>query len=53
MIEEKLEGRRRRGGGRKQLLDYLKETGVTWNLKDEALDLTLWIVYIERDYSTE
>jgi hypothetical protein len=32
----------RRGRRRKQILDDLKETGVSWELKEEALDRTQW-----------
>jgi hypothetical protein len=32
----------RRGKRRKQLLDYLRETRGYWNLKEEALDCTVW-----------
>jgi len=32
----------RRGRRRKQLLDGLKETRRYWELKEEALDHTLW-----------
>jgi hypothetical protein len=45
-MEGKIEGRidvtGRRGRRRKQLLDFFKETGVYWELKEEALDRTLW-----------
>jgi hypothetical protein len=46
VIEGKLEGRikmrRRRGRRRKQLLDDLKEKGRYWELKEQALDDTIW-----------
>jgi hypothetical protein len=46
VIEGKIEGRMektgRRGRRRKQLLDDLKEKRRYWNLKEEALDCTLW-----------
>jgi len=48
-IVEKLEGMRRRGNTRKQLLDYLKKTGIYWNLEGEALHRSLWRAYFERD----
>jgi hypothetical protein len=42
VIEEKLEGMKRRARRRKQLLDDLKEKTRYWNLKEEKLDRTLW-----------
>jgi hypothetical protein len=54
VIEGKLEGRiemtGRRGRGRKQLLDDLKEKKRYWKLKEEALDLTLWRTRFGRGY---
>jgi hypothetical protein len=37
----RIEVRERRGRRYKQLLDYLKENGGCWRLKEEALDRTL------------
>jgi hypothetical protein len=46
VIEGKLEGKiemmGKRGRRRKQLLDDLKEKRRYWELKEEALDRTLW-----------
>jgi hypothetical protein len=54
VIEGKLEGRiemtGRRGRRRKQLLDDLKEKIRYWNLKEEALDRTLWRSRFGRGY---
>jgi hypothetical protein len=54
VIEGKLEGRiemtGRRGRGRKQLLDGLKEKGRYWKLKEEALDRTVWRTRFGRGY---
>jgi hypothetical protein len=54
VIEGKLEGRiemiGRRGRGRKQLLDDLKEKRRHWKLKEEALDRTLWRTRFGRGY---
>jgi hypothetical protein len=41
-LEERIEMMGRRGRMRKQLLDYLKEKRRYWELKEEALDPTLW-----------
>jgi hypothetical protein len=41
-IEGRIEVRRRRGRRRKQLLDDLKEKGGHCQLKEEALDSTVW-----------
>jgi hypothetical protein len=38
VTEEKIEGRRRRGRERKQLLDDLKQKRRYWNMKEEAQD---------------
>jgi hypothetical protein len=38
----KIEGTERRGRKRKQLWEKIKEKRTYWNLKDEALDRTLW-----------
>jgi hypothetical protein len=38
----RIEDRRRRERSRKQLLDGLNEKRIHWNLKEEALDRTLW-----------
>jgi len=40
VIEEKIEGTRRRGIRSTQLLEHLKEKRRHWNLKEEALDCT-------------
>jgi hypothetical protein len=37
----------RRGIRRKQLLDDIKEKGRYWNLKEEALDRTVWRTRLE------
>jgi hypothetical protein len=54
VIEGKLEGRiemtGRRGRRRKQLLDDLKEKRRYWELKEEALDHTLWRTRFGRGY---
>jgi hypothetical protein len=42
VIEENIERTRRRGGRHKQPLDGLNETRSYWNLKEEALDRTVW-----------
>jgi hypothetical protein len=36
--------------GKKQLLDVLKEMRGDWNLKDEALDRTLWRTRFVKGY---
>jgi len=40
----------RRGRRRKQLLDDLKENTGYWELKEEALDRTLWRTRFARNY---
>jgi hypothetical protein len=54
VIEGKLEGRiemtGRRGRRRKQLLDDLKDKRRYWELKEEALDRTLWRTRFGRGY---
>jgi hypothetical protein len=50
---EMIEGIGRRGRGRKQLLDDLKETRRYWNLKEEAVDRTLWRTRFERGYGPD
>jgi hypothetical protein len=54
VIEGKLEGRiemkGRRGRRRKQLLGDLKEKRRYWELKEEALDRTLWRTRYGRGY---
>jgi len=40
----------RRGGRRKQLLDGLKEKRGYWELKEEALDRTLWRPHYRRGH---
>jgi hypothetical protein len=45
-----IEGNKGRGKRRKQLLDDLKRTRRYWNLKEEALDRTLWRSSFGRDY---
>jgi hypothetical protein len=42
VIEGDIEGKRRRGRRRKQLLYDLMKEGKYMNLKEEALDCTLW-----------
>ena len=41
ITERKVEGTRRQGRRRKQLLNILKEERRNWNLKEEVLGLTL------------
>jgi hypothetical protein len=54
IIEGKIEGgievAERQGRRRKQVLDDLKETRGYWELKEEALDRTLWRTRFERGY---
>ena len=51
-MEGKVEGRievtGRRGRRRKQLLEVFKEKRGYWNLKEEALDRTVWRQITER-----
>jgi len=49
-IEGTLEGTRRRGRRRKQLLDDLKKKRRHWKLKEDRLDRTLWRTRFGRDY---
>jgi predicted DNA-binding ArsR family transcriptional regulator len=49
-IEEKIEGTGKRGLRRKQLLGDLKEKRIHWNLREEALDRTLWTTRSGRGY---
>jgi hypothetical protein len=46
VIESKIVGKievgGRRGRIRKQILDYIKEAGGYWKMKEEALDHTVW-----------
>jgi hypothetical protein len=49
-IEERTEGTGRRGRRRKQLLDDLKEKTGYWELKEEALDRTVWRTRFGRAY---
>jgi hypothetical protein len=56
VVERKIEGEKmkgRRGGGRKQLLDDLKETREYWQLKEGALDRTLWSTYLRKCYGPD
>ena len=41
-IEGKIEVAERRGRICKQILDYIKEAGGYWKMKEEALDHTVW-----------
>jgi hypothetical protein len=50
MLEGWIEMTGRRGRGRKQLLDDLKEKRRYWKLKEEALDRTLWRTRFGRAY---
>jgi hypothetical protein len=50
VIEEKIQGITKRGRKRKQLLDDLKEKRIYWNLKEKALDRTLWITRFRSVY---
>jgi hypothetical protein len=49
-LEGKIEMTGRRGRRRKQLLDDLKEKKRYWELKEEALDRTLWRTRFGRGY---
>jgi hypothetical protein len=55
-MEGKIGGKKevtgRRGRRRKQLLNDLKETRGYWELKEEALDRTLWGTRFRRGYGT-
>ena len=42
VLEGKMEGARRRGKRRTQLLDVVNEKRRHWNLKDELLTRTIW-----------
>jgi len=46
LIESKIDGKievaGRRGRIRKQTLDFIKEAGGCWKMKEEALDHTVW-----------
>ena len=42
VIEGKIQGMGRKGRKCKQLVDDLKEKGIYWNLKEVAVDHTLW-----------
>jgi hypothetical protein len=50
VIEAKVEGTRKRGRKCKQLLDDVEEKTKYWNLKEEALDGTLWRTRFGRGY---
>jgi len=54
VVEGKIEGwievTGRRGRRRKQILDDVKETRGYWELKEEALDHTLWRTGVGRGY---
>jgi len=50
VIEGRVEVTERRGRRRKQLLDDLKEKGVYWKLKGEALGRTVWKTGFGRGY---
>jgi len=47
-IEGRVDVKGRRGRKREQLLDSLEEKREYWNLKDEALDRTVWRTGSER-----
>jgi hypothetical protein len=49
VIEGKIGGKRIRGRRPKQLPDDLKENRRYWNLKEEALNRTLWKTGFGRD----
>jgi hypothetical protein len=49
-LERMIEGKKEGGKRRKQLLDDLKGTRRYWNLKEEALDRTLWRTCYGRGY---
>jgi hypothetical protein len=46
----KKEGMAIRGSRRKQLLDEINETRSYWQLKEEALDFTLWRISFGKGY---
>ena len=48
-IEERIEGAKRRGRRRKELLDHLKKKGEV-EIEEEALDYTLWRTGFGRGY---
>jgi len=50
-IEVRVEMAGRQGKRRKQLLDYLRETRGYWNLKEEALDRTVWRTRLGRGWT--
>jgi hypothetical protein len=50
VIDEKAEGKRRRGRRRKQLLHDLFEKRRYWNLKEETLDRTVGGTSFGRGY---
>ena len=51
--EKKIEGTERRGRWSKQLRDDLKENGTYRNLKEEALDHTVWRTRIKNTSSED
>jgi len=50
LTEVKTEGTRRQGRRREQILRDLKEKRMYWNLKQEALDRSVWRNRFGRDY---
>jgi hypothetical protein len=50
LAEIKTEGKRRQGRRRKQLHGDVKERKMYWNLKEEALDRTVWRNRFGRGY---
>jgi hypothetical protein len=52
VILGKIEGRRKRGRKRKQLLDDFKEKRRYWELKEETVDNTVWETCFGRGYET-
>ena len=52
VTEEKTEVTRRRTRRRKHLVHDLKETGVYWKLKEEAIDRILWRTCSEREFGS-
>src|SRR5215469_354309 len=49
-IQRRIEGKRRRGRRRKHLLDRVNKENRYWNLKEEALDRSVWRTLYGRGY---
>jgi hypothetical protein len=52
-LKNKIEGKKKRGRRRKELLDDFKGTTVYWNLKEKALDLPPKTTRFGRGYRAE